>query len=66
MERWKEEAEFDPESMKRIVNVIDHYPMSLHDCARIIESVALLCQDKTVDGVIIELDKLTQHLCIVR
>lgn len=61
MERWREEIEFDSTSMKRIINVIDNYPMSLHDCARIIESVALLCQAKTTDGVIVELDNLTKQ-----
>ena len=59
MERWREEVEFDPESMKRIVNVIDHYPISLQDCARIIEAAALLCRHKTPNGVITELNKLT-------
>ena len=61
MERWREEVEFDPEAIKRIVNIVDHYPMSLRDCARIIEAAALLCQHKTSNGVIAELNKLTKQ-----
>lgn len=61
MERWREEIEIDPKSMERIVNVIDHYPMSLCDCAKIIEASALLCRHKTPNGVIAELNKLTEQ-----
>lgn len=61
MERWREEVEFDPEAMERIVNIVDHYPMSLRDCARIVEAAALLCQYKTSNGVIMELNRLTEQ-----
>lgn len=61
MERWREEVEFDLEAMERIVNIVDHYPMSLRDCARIIEAAALLCQHKTSNGVIMELNRLTEQ-----
>lgn len=61
MERWREEVEFDPEAMERIVNIVDHYPMSLRDCARIIEAAALLCQHKTSNGVIMELNRLSEQ-----
>lgn len=61
MERWREEVEFDPEAMERIVDVVDHYPMSLRDCTRIIEAAALLCRHKTPNGVIAELNKLTEQ-----
>lgn len=61
MERWREEVEFDPEAMEWIVNIVDHYPMSLRDCARIIEAAALLCQHKTSNGVIMELNRLTEQ-----
>ena len=61
MERWREEVEFDPEAMERIVDVVDHYPIYLRDCARIIEAAALLCRHKTPNGVIAELNKLTEQ-----
>ena len=61
MERWREEVEFAPEAMEQIVNIIDHYPMTLYDCARIIEAAAPLCQYKTSNGVIMELNKLTEQ-----
>lgn len=61
MERWREEVEFDPESMKRIVNVIDRYPMSLHDCADVIEFIAPLCRYFTTNGAINKLTNLIKQ-----
>mgnify|MGYP007007367267 CR=1 FL=1 len=58
MKQWLKEAKFDTQSMERIVSVINHYPMSLCDCANIIEAVAPLCRHKTSEGVIAELNQI--------
>ena len=44
------EFEFDKENADRIANVVQMYPMSLSDCADILETVAPLCAMWTPEG----------------
>lgn len=44
------EFEFDKESANRISKVVQMYPMSLSDCADILETVAPLCSIWTPKG----------------
>lgn len=48
----KNECEFDPKSAQRIANVIEWHPMSLRNCADILEFIAPLCTIFTTDGCI--------------
>lgn len=47
-----QEFRFDPEASARIAAVVQNYPMSLADCAELLEWAAPLCRLLTVDGFI--------------
>jgi len=49
---YMDEFSFDEESAKRIANVIWNYPMSLEDCADVLEQIAPLCEIYTTKGFI--------------
>ena len=46
------EFEFDKASADRIEKVVQNYPMSLKDCADVLEFIAPLCTIYTAEGFI--------------
>lgn len=47
---WMKEFEFDPDALNRIAKVIYQHPLSLRDCADILEIAAPMCTVMTVSG----------------
>lgn len=47
---WMKEFEFDPEASNRIAKVIYQHPLSLRDCADILEIAAPICTVMTASG----------------
>lgn len=46
------EFTFDPPAAQRIAQVVEQYPMSLENCADVLEAVAPYCALFTTDGFI--------------
>ena len=49
---WEEEYKFDPDAAERIVRVVNSYPMTLSDCASILEAVTPLTSLMPADDLI--------------
>lgn len=60
---WLDEFAFDPDSAQRIANLIQNYPLSLKDCADIIETVASWC-DMYTTGTCLEYLKIFMDVLI--
>lgn len=53
-----DEFEFDKESANRIANVVQMYPISLQDCANVLEAVAPFCATWTPEGFIKKINNI--------
>ena len=52
MLEYLKEFTFDTPAAQRIAQVVEQYPMSLENCADVLEAVALYCTLFTTDGFI--------------
>ena len=52
MLEYLKEFTFDPQAAQCIAQVVEQYPMSLEDCADVLEAVAQYCTLFTIDGFI--------------